>query len=121
MKIKEQILIFGGLALFLFVATYAFWQEGEAKKIRRQVAKSASEECIESREYMRENHMLVLDEWRHSAVREGDRIHVTPDGREFEKNMSTCLGCHTGKQFFCYNCHQYASVKPNCWGCHQAQ
>lgn len=118
MKIRERILIFGGLALFFFAVTYAFWQEGEAKKISTPVAKSPSEQCVESGEYMRENHMLVLDEWRKSAVRNGDRIHVTPDGREFEKSLNTCFECH-GSRGFCVNCHTYASARPNCFGCHQ--
>ena len=118
MKIKERILIFGGLALFFFAVTYAFWQEGEAKKIPAPVAKSPSEHCVESREYMRENHMLLLDEWRNSAVREGERIHVAPDGREFEKSLKTCFECHISRGF-CVRCHTYASARPNCFSCHQ--
>ncbi len=117
MKIRERILIFCGLALFLFVVSYAFLQEGKAKKIPTPVAESASEQCVESREYMRANHMLLLDDWRHGAVREGERIHVTPDGRKFEKNLSTCFQCH-GSRGFCVRCHTYASAKPNCFSCH---
>ena len=118
MKIKESILIFGGLALFLFAVTYAFWQEGEAKKIPTPVAESPSEQCVESREYMRENHMLLLDDWRHSAVREGERIHETPDGRKYEKSLKTCFSCHVSRGF-CVRCHTYASARPNCFSCHQ--
>ncbi len=118
MKIRERILIFGGLALFLFAVTYAFWQPGEPKKIRLQALKSPDGHCVESREYMRSSHMLLLNEWRQSAVRDGDRIHVAPDGRKFEKNLGTCFECH-GSRGYCVNCHTYANAKPNCFECHQ--
>lgn len=117
MKIKEGILIAGGLLLFFFAVTYAFWQEGEAKKIPTPTAKAPDKHCVESREYMRSSHMLLLDKWRKSAVREGERIHVTPDGREFEKNLSTCFECHVSRGF-CVRCHSYASAKPDCFECH---
>ncbi len=119
MKIKEGLLIAAGLLLFFFAVTFAFWQEGEAKKIRTPVAKGPDQHCVESREYMRSSHMLLLEKWRKSAVREGDRIHVTPDGREYEKNLSTCFECH-GSRGFCINCHSYASARPNCFECHHA-
>ncbi len=117
MKIKERILIAAGLFLFFFAVTYAFWQEGEAKKIPIPKAMAPDKHCVESGEYMRSSHMLLLDKWRKSAVREGERIHVAPDGREFEKNLSTCFQCH-GSRGFCVQCHFYASVRPKCFECH---
>ena len=53
------------------------------------------------------------------VVRRGDRVHVTPDGRRYEKSLThTCLGCHQSKANSCDRCHDYLDVKPYCWECH---
>ena len=63
--------------------------------------------------------MLLLNNWRDSVVRDGERFHIMPDGSRVEKSLTkTCLGCHVSKKQFCEECHTYASVKPYCWGCH---
>jgi hypothetical protein len=68
---------------------------------------------------MRADHMQLLDLWRHSVVREGKRIYVNPDGKEYNMSLSnTCLDCHSNKAEFCDRCHNYASVRPYCWDCH---
>ncbi|NTV07963.1 MAG: sulfate reduction electron transfer complex DsrMKJOP subunit DsrJ [Chlorobium limicola] len=111
-----------GVLLVLIAAIYAFrHEESQAEKIAAPSAAAAavdSSACIGSKEYMRANHMRVLNEWRHSSVRDGNRVHVAPDGRKIEKSLNTCLNCHSGNRMFCFNCHMYANVKPNCWNCH---
>jgi hypothetical protein len=121
MKISKAILSLGGIILFLLAALYAFRQDGQAEKIPASVSgpvKIDSTVCIAPTEYMRAHHMQVLGEWRNSSVREGNRVHLTPDGRKFEKSLNTCLGCHNNNRLFCFNCHMYANVKPKCWNCH---
>ena len=29
-----------------------------------------------------------------------------------------CLSCHSNKDKFCDECHEYLKVKPYCWDCH---
>ena len=74
---------------------------------------------MRSTEYMKAEHMQLLDVWRDSVVREGQRIYVNPEGKEFNMSLSnTCLDCHSNKAEFCDRCHHYASVRPYCWSCH---
>jgi hypothetical protein len=77
------------------------------------------DQCVAPAAYMRKNHMLLLNTWRDSVVRDGERFHIMPDGSRVEKSLTkTCLGCHVSKKQFCEECHIYASVKPYCWECH---
>lgn len=105
------------LLLFLALLTYPLWAGSEAKQ--PVLAKAKGEQCVESAQWMRANHMQLLDDWRHSVVRDQSRTYVSTTGKHFEKSLSnTCLECHDNKEEFCEACHGYASVKPYCWECH---
>jgi hypothetical protein len=76
-------------------------------------------QCIESKQYMRENHMQLLIDWRETVVREGNRIYTATDGKEYNMSLtSECMSCHSNKAEFCDRCHDYLKVKPYCWDCH---
>lgn len=76
-------------------------------------------ECVESKEFMRANHMQLLNEWRDAAVRDGKRVYVSTSGKKYEISLqNTCMNCHSNTDNFCHECHNYASVKPYCWQCH---
>lgn len=77
------------------------------------------EQCVEPTEYMRRNHMEVLEGHRDEAVIEGIRTK--------KYSLKECINCHasekTGsvaasKDDFCISCHSYASVKIDCFECH---
>ncbi|WP_089612420.1 sulfate reduction electron transfer complex DsrMKJOP subunit DsrJ [Dehalobacterium formicoaceticum] len=75
--------------------------------------------CIEDTEFMRSNHMQLLNEWRIESVRNGLDTYVATDGKEYEMSLqNTCLSCHSDKEKFCDSCHTYSDVNPNCWTCH---
>ena len=75
--------------------------------------------CVESKEYMRANHMQLLNEWRDIVVRGGERTYTTQDGRPYLISLqNTCLKCHSNKEAFCDRCHTYTNVRPYCWDCH---
>ena len=75
--------------------------------------------CVEAKEYMVESHMQMLNEWRDEAVRNGNRIYVASDGKEYRVSLqNTCMECHSNKSKFCDQCHTYAGVDPFCWECH---
>lgn len=116
----DKTKVIAGLTLFLGVATLPFWiNVGETKPMAKPVIKAGLEQCVESPEFMRANHMILLDEWRNSVVRDGDRVYVSSSGRKFEKSLSkTCLECHSNQAEFCERCHDSVNVKPYCWGCH---
>ena len=116
---NEKILIFSGLVVFLLGATFPFWQSIDTEDFPKVAMETKGEQCVAPAEYMRKNHMLLLNNWRDSVVRDGERFHIMPDGSRVEKSLTkTCLGCHVSKKQFCEECHTYASVKPYCWECH---
>ena len=118
---RRQLMMFGGLFLFLVAALFFPRHEVSAEKMLGSSSGAVvadSSKCIASTPYMRANHMRILNEWRKSAVREGKRLYVAPNGSRFQKSLNTCLGCHARNRFFCFNCHTYANVKPDCWNCH---
>jgi len=78
-------------------------------------------ECVESKSFMRANHMQLLNDWRDSVAREGKREIITLGGKVFEKSLQNgCMKCHSNKKEFCDKCHSYANVSPYCWDCHIA-
>ncbi len=115
------------IAIAVFAGTWLFMQSGHGTAAAAHAAVPAaaarvvpvdSTRCIAQTEWMRAHHMQLLNQWRHDSVREGNRTHVTRDGRMFDKSLNTCLGCHASNPMFCFMCHQYANVKPTCWNCH---
>ncbi len=80
------------------------------------------EQCVEPTEYMRRNHMEVLDGHRDETVIKGIRTK--------KYSLKECINCHvsekTGsvaaaKDDFCVSCHSYASVKIDCFECHSTK
>ncbi|MEJ2283720.1 MAG: sulfate reduction electron transfer complex DsrMKJOP subunit DsrJ [Desulfobacterales bacterium] len=120
---KDKKFIIGGIIVFLILATFPFWyNRGKAApppELELTAMAKAAQVCVRSTEYMKAEHMQLLDLWRDSVVRRGDRIYVSPGGKEYNMSLSnTCLDCHSNKAEFCDRCHNYASVRPYCWDCH---
>ena len=115
--------IFLGLAIFVGLVASPFWYNpvfgtGSSAPPEVPLPKDGST-CVLPRNEMRASHMQVIYDWRETVVREGERVHRTPDGREFQMSLSnTCLGCHEGQKKFCTACHEYLAVQPFCWDCH---
>jgi len=113
-----------GIIVFLILFTSPFWYDlaiGNPTMKPNLVLPTgeAQEECILSAEYMRDNHMELLNVWRDDAVRMGKRTFKTSSGKKFEMSLTkTCLGCHSNKAEFCDQCHNYLGVSPYCWECH---
>jgi len=120
---KDKKLIITGMIIFFIIVTFPFWyNRGKAAPqpdlILTAKAKAAKV-CVRSTEYMKGEHMQLLDVWRDSVVRRGERIYVSPAGEEYAMSLTnTCLDCHSNKADFCDRCHNYASVRPYCWDCH---
>lgn len=115
--------IIAGLVIFFALFTFPLWfnlgKAAPAPELVLTEKAKAAKECVMPTDYMRANHMQVLDLWRHQVVRNGERIFVNADGKEFNMSLSnTCLDCHSNKADFCDKCHNYASVTPYCWDCH---
>jgi len=111
-----------GLVLFLAVVTSPIWYNvvtkgAETKPEPKLVGEET--ECVAPKAWMTTMHMTLLNDWRDSAVREGNRVYVAADGKTYEMSLSkTCMRCHSNKTQFCDQCHNYTGVKPYCWDCH---
>jgi len=111
-----------GVIIFLVLLAFPIWYvaaTGKANYVPQPEIVSEETECIESTEYIRKKHMLLLEEWRARVVRDGIETYVASDGKEYEMSLTgTCLSCHPNKAEFCDQCHDYAGIKPGCWNCH---
>ena len=120
--------IIPGLIIFVGLITFPIWSSGfqagkapEPKLNTPEIEAMAEKKCVESKEFMRKEHMQMLNNWRDEVVREGKRFRVEADGKELEKSLQkTCMKCHANKKEFCDTCHTYASISPYCWDCHVA-
>jgi len=75
--------------------------------------------CVKSKAYMTANHFSLLDVWRHTVVRDGERYFKAEDGKIYYKSLQvTCMDCHSNKSKFCDQCHDYLNIDPYCWDCH---
>lgn len=80
------------------------------------------ENCVRETAFMRRNHMELIEHQRDLTVHQG--IRNTTD------SLAGCVGCHVGydqqrqplpvytEGQFCRNCHEFAAVDMNCFGCH---
>jgi hypothetical protein len=116
--------IVAGLAIFVVLATSPLWYNALSAappdKPALQLPTNGSTECVEATEYMRANHMDLLDVWRDTVVREDIRTYTSEmSGKDYTMSLSdTCLDCHSKKEQFCDACHTYSAVTPYCWDCH---
>jgi hypothetical protein len=114
--------IITGVVIALVLVTFPLSYlaaSGDGGYVPQPVLPTDEAECVEPTQWMIDNHMHLLDEWRNTVVRGDDRVYVASDGTEYTISLTgTCLGCHTDKDEFCDACHNFAGVQPTCWNCH---
>lgn len=122
---RNRPFIVGGLLVFFVFVTTPIWHGLATRRIALEAPEiklpAQEKQCVAPVSYMRTSHMQLLDEWRDSVVRTGQRKHVAYNGKVYEKNLTnTCLSaCHGSRQEFCDRCHDYSGVSSlNCWNCH---
>lgn len=113
-----------GIIIFLVLITSPIWYNlatGRGDYAPDPKIITDAKECVMPTDYMRSDHMDLLNQWRHDVVRRNDREFISPlTGQVFNKSLTnTCLDCHSNKAEFCDACHDYSAVgQPNCWDCH---
>lgn len=111
-----------GIAVFVAIFTSPFWLGwiGEDYTKTGVAFPPDQKACIEDTEFMRANHMRLLNEWRDQALREENREYVSAlNGRRWAISLqNTCMKCHSNYADFCERCHVANSVYPYCWTCH---
>ncbi len=114
--------IIPGLAIFVLFVTFPLWFNAfsTASTVpKTELPPGGEKQCVASASEMRASHMALLNEWRDEVLRDGGRIAVTVNGKEYRKGLQmACMQCHTNKEKFCDSCHEYVSVTPYCWDCH---
>ena len=114
--------IIPGLLVFLVLATAPIWYNlasGHEAVVPEIEKPTNATRCVAEVDFMRREHMQLLNDWRDEVVRAGERVYVSADGHHYEKSLTrTCLGCHQNKANSCDRCHDYLDVKPYCWECH---
>ena len=92
--------VIAGLIIFLIIVTFPVWynvasQSGEAPEL---VYPENEKFCVAAKEYMKTDHMDLINQWRDEVVREGNRMYKDFKGRTHEKSLTkTCLDCHSKK------------------------
>lgn len=119
--------ITGIIIFLLFVAFPFYYNIGKVIAIPDPsldtpvINELVEKKCVEPREFMRVNHMTMLNDWRDLAIREGRRAYINTEGKLFEISLqNTCMYCHSNKERFCTECHVFVAVQPYCWTCHIA-
>jgi hypothetical protein len=112
-----------GIAIFLVLITFPFWFTlalGNPDYQPDPELPAGQVQCVESKEYMIHWHMDLLNQWRDSVVRDGNRMYVSREyGDRHEMSLTrTCMRCHESRERFCDRCHDYTAVDPYCWDCH---
>jgi len=123
-QIYDKGMIVAGLVIFVIITTFPFWyNHGKASpgpKPELTDKAKAAKACVAPKSVMRAKHMQLLNVWRNMVVRNAKRVYVNSEGKSFNMSLSnTCLDCHFNKVEFCDQCHNYASVRPDCWNCHE--
>ena len=130
MKLYDGGKILIGLIIFVAFATFPFYfnigkvnAKPEPKLDTPEILKMPEQErkCVEPKAFMRTEHMQLLNNWRDSVVRDGNRQYVRSTTRHYNMSLQNeCMRCHSNKKKFCDTCHTYMAVKPYCWDCHIA-
>ncbi len=119
MKIYDGSKIIPGVIIFLALVGIPFWYNAisQAAQTPQLAVNNGSTQCVESAQWMRDNHMDLLITWRDSSIRDNVKTYVASDGKQYDASLATCLSCHN-KAEFCDQCHNYVGARPNCWDCH---
>jgi hypothetical protein len=133
MKIYNKGWIFLGIVVFLAIALFPLYSnigkvnakvdpKVDTPAIMKWEKRYGKKECVESKAFMRTEHMQLLNDWRDSVVRDDNRSYTSnANHKRFDMSIQNgCMVCHSNKKKFCDECHNYMAVKPYCWDCHIA-
>lgn len=130
MKIYNKGPVFLGILVFLALALFPFYNNfGKTNKkpepkidtpaIMEYEKLNGKKECVEPKEFMRGEHMVLINNWRDAVVRDDSRGYLSSTGKRWNMSLQNgCMQCHSNKKKFCDECHNYMAVKPFCWDCH---
>ncbi len=72
---KDKKFIITGVIIFIIIVTFPFWynrgKAAPAPELELTAKAKAAKVCVRSTEYMKAEHMQLLDVWREAVVRRG--------------------------------------------------
>jgi len=89
------------------------------------IPKGKGDQCVADTDFMRRNHMTMLEHQRDDTMLEGVR------GNPY--SLKDCVSCHAvdgedakpvtvaSPRHFCRSCHDYAAVTIDCFQCHASR
>ncbi len=89
------------------------------------IPKGQGEQCVADTDFMRRNHMTLLQHQRDETMHKGIRSK--------EHSLKECVACHAvagpdampvtvaSEKHFCRSCHDYAAVTIDCFQCHASR
>ncbi len=92
------------------------------KAVEGSAKANALKSCVRPTDWMRRNHMELIEHQRDLTVRQGVRVQ--------KDSLANCIDCHarhddkgqpvpvTAKGEFCQGCHGFVAAKPSCFQCH---
>lgn len=115
---------FKSAALGLMVALLPLAQASAGDVPKPVIQKGEGDKCVEDTDYMRRNHMKLLNHHRDKTMHDGIRTK--------QHSLKGCIDCHAtpnasgqktvlGKDHFCQSCHTYAAVSVDCFQCHSSK
>lgn len=115
---------FKSAALGVMIALLPLAQASAGGVPKPVIQKGEGDKCVEDTDYMRRNHMKLLNHHRDKTVHEGIRTK--------QHSLKGCIDCHAtpnasgqktvlGKDHFCQSCHVYAAVSIDCFQCHSSK
>jgi len=107
------------IGAFVVVVTAPYWSNFGKAAPEPSPKLPTLGKCVESKEFMRAEHMKLLRLWRYDVVRKHKRFYINSEGKKVLMSLQNeCMRCHTSKTQFCDACHNYVSAHPYCWNCH---
>jgi hypothetical protein len=124
MRILASWFVSVALGILVAMSSQAFAGDGASRVPKPVIQKGMGDKCVEDTQYMRREHMEVLEHHRDRTVHEGIRTK--------QHSLKNCINCHAtpdasgqrtvlGKDHFCQSCHSYAAVTIDCFECHSSK
>jgi predicted CXXCH cytochrome family protein len=130
---RTSIVLFAaGLVFYTSLASVSFAADDEHSVITDSgrvpapaIPLGQGEKCVDDTDFMRRNHMSLLNHQRDLTVHEGIR--------KKQYSLKECISCHvvsgpdarpvtvSSPQHFCRSCHDYAAVSIDCFQCHASR
>ena len=106
-----------GILVFAVLFSTPFWANfGGTKDYKRPaiVLPQNEKECVEPVEFMRAEHMYLLNEWRDQALRYENRTYVSSTGKKWTISLqNTSLNTNSKNEENCNNSHETNNHHPN--------